>query len=143
MVTFPGNIKFLGRVTLAPVTKQLANATATILFTVTVANNAWVGGTVIGFASSANGTEVLCESHQVNYAATNKAGTLSLTLTESGTATANSSASTPTATASLVDEGSGSGIMDFKILVSSTIATPTTIQYDYVVIPLRGVPVYQ
>jgi hypothetical protein len=138
MLTVPGKIKFNDPVILNPRTKALANAAATILFTVPVANNEWVGGTVIGFAAVANGTEVLCESHQFNYAAVNKAGVLTMTVTESGTATANTSAATPTATPSLVDEGSGSGIMDVKILVSSTLATPTTIQYQYVVFPMRG-----
>ena len=77
-------------------------------------------------------------SHRFHRRVLALAGVLTMTVTESGTATANTSASTPAATPTVADEGSSSGILDVKITVASTLATPTTIQYQYVVFPMRG-----
>lgn len=139
--TVPGNQRFLDRVTFRPVTRPVVNATANILFTVAVANIAMIGGQVLGTVSVANATEVQTQSFVATFAAVNKAGTLTMQANTVATGTVNT-AGTFVVTLAVADQGGGSGVMQFTANVASGLATPTTIQIEYIVVPHKGTVVY-
>jgi hypothetical protein len=117
--------------------KALTSGAAAILFTLQVAALDSQGGEIVFHVKCTDGTDVQEISGIATYGVVNKAGTLTGAFTYvSGNEAKAVSAGTLTLAFTFVD-GTG-GLGQFK-LAATTSLTPTILQVEYTVFPIRGV----
>jgi hypothetical protein len=106
-----------------PGTLGLTNASAQTAFTVALADGEACGGTFEYEVDLANSTSQAVVTGVASYVAQRTGATTTGAVTGSTQSVANTGATAGTVTLSFAD--GGSGVAQFKILASSTIATPT------------------
>jgi hypothetical protein len=138
MLSVPGKMKFLNPFVINPYNKALTDA-ATDLFTVTLADKDMVGGILWGVIRATDGTDMQADVITTTWSAVRKGATTTVAHTYVAANEAKSvSTGTLTLTATAVD--SGSGVATFRITPTGSL-TETTYDFNFVVLPFRGVVV--